>query len=141
MLRVMFLCTGNSCRSQMAEGFARELGRGLLQPYSAGLMAAGVHPRAMAVMKEAGIDISGQKSKEIDAGLLRTMDIVITLCGNAEESCPYTPPEIRRLHWPIKDPVGTVGTEEEIMAQFRRARDEIRQKITDFIHQMTKRGA
>lgn len=133
MLRVMFLCTGNSCRSQMAEGFARELGRGLLQPYSAGLMAAGVHPRAMAVMKEAGIDISGQKSKEIDAGLLETMDIVITLCGNAEESCPYTPPEIRRLHWPIKDPVGTVGTEEEIMREFRRARDEIREKVRELL--------
>jgi arsenate reductase len=129
----MFLCTGNSCRSQMAEGFARELGRGLLQPYSAGLMAAGVHPRAMAVMKEAGIDISGQKSKEIDAGLLETMDIVITLCGNAEESCPYTPPEIRRLHWPIKDPVGTVGTEEEIMREFRRARDEIREKVRELL--------
>lgn len=138
MLKVMFLCTGNSCRSQMAEGFARELGRGLLEPYSAGLMAAGVHPRAIAVMKEAGIDISHQKSKEIDTDLLGKMDIVITLCGHAEESCPYTPPAIKRLHWPIEDPVGTVGTEEEIMRRFRRARDEIREKITEFITSLGK---
>jgi arsenate reductase (thioredoxin) len=140
MLKVMFLCTGNSCRSQMAEGFARESGKGLMEPYSAGLIAAGVNARAVAVMKEAGIDISGQKSEEINGDLLRTMDIVITLCGNAEESCPYTPPEIKRIHWPIKDPVGTIGTEEEIMKEFRRARDEIKKKIEDLIDTLkTKR--
>ena len=129
MLKVMFLCTGNSCRSQMAEGLAREFGKGLIEPYSAGLMAAGLHPRAISVMKEMGIDISGQKSKGIDESLLRKMDIVITLCGNAEESCPWTPPEIRRIHWPIADPVGTIGSEEKIMNEFRRARDEIKEKI------------
>ena len=129
MLKVMFLCTGNSCRSQMAEGFARELGRGIIEPHSAGLMAAGIHPRAIAVMKESGIDISGQTSKEIDETLLGKMDMVITLCGNAEDACPLTPPEVKRLHWPIKDPVGAVGTEEEIMRQFRRARDEIKGEI------------
>ena len=133
MIRTMFLCTGNSCRSQMAEGFAREFGKGLIEPYSAGLIAAGVNSRAITVMKEIGIDISGQKSEEINEDLLRTMDIVITLCSNAEEACPYTPPGIRRIHWPIKDPVGTVGTEEEIMKEFRRARDEIRKKVEDFI--------
>ena len=85
MIKAMFLCTGNSCRSQMAEGFARELGKDLIEPYSAGLIAAGVNLRATRVMKEAGIDISGQKSEEIDENLLRTMDMVITLCGNAEE--------------------------------------------------------
>ena len=128
MLKVMFLCTGNSCRSQMAEGLAREFGKGLIEPYSAGLMAAGLHPRAISVMKEIGIDISKQKSKGIDESLLRKMDIVITLCGNAEESCPWTPPEIRRIHWPIADPVGTIGSEEKIMNEFRRARDEIKAK-------------
>ena len=132
-LKVMFLCTGNSCRSQMAEGFARELGKGLVEPHSAGLMAAGVNPRAIAVMAEAGIDISGQRSREIDASLLRTMDVVITLCDNAAEACPLTPPTLQRLHWPIKDPVGTIGTEEKIMGEFRRARDEIRLKIQGFI--------
>jgi arsenate reductase len=133
MLKVMFLCTGNSCRSQMAEGFARDLGKGLIETHSAGLMAAGVHPRAIAVMREVGIDISSQRSREIDPGLLRTMDVVITLCGNAEGACPTTPPEVKRIHWPIKDPVGTIGTEETIMREFRRARDEIRVKIQGFI--------
>lgn len=132
-IKVMFLCTGNSCRSQMAEGFARELGKGVLEPYSAGLMAAGVHPRATAVMKEIGIDISGQDSKSIDERLLAGMDWVVTLCDNAAEACPLTPAKIKRLHWPIKDPVGTTGTEEEIMKEFRRARDEIREKIRDFV--------
>ncbi len=138
MLKVMFLCTGNSCRSQMAEGFARELGRGLIDARSAGLIAAGVHPRAVIVMREAGIEISGQRSKTIDEKLLRSMDMVITLCDNAAESCPWTPPEIRRLHWPIKDPVGTRGTEDEIMKDFRRARDEIRGKIEGFLKGMNR---
>jgi len=140
MIKIMFLCTGNSCRSQMAEGFAREFGKGLIAPHSAGLIAAGVNPRAIAVMKEAGIDISRQKSEEINEDLLRTMDIVITLCGNAEESCPYTPPEIKRIHWPIKDPVGTIGTEEEIMKEFRRARDEIRNRVEELIDTLRKEG-
>ncbi|MEW6107696.1 MAG: arsenate reductase ArsC [Nitrospirota bacterium] len=133
VLKVMFLCTGNSCRSQMAEGFARHYGRGLIEAHSAGLMAAGVHQRAVEVMREVGIDISAQKSEEIDTDLLRKMDIVITLCSNAEESCPYTPAGIKRIHWPIKDPVGTIGTEEEIMNEFRRARDEIKENIISFI--------
>jgi arsenate reductase len=140
MLKIMFLCTGNSCRSQMAEGFARELGKGLVEPYSAGLIAAGVHPRAIAVMKEIGIDISGQTSQEIDDLMLGKMDAVITLCGNAEEACPWTPPEIKRLHWPIKDPVGTVGTEGEIMREFRRARDEIKEEVSDFIDVLKAEG-
>ncbi len=133
MLKVMFLCTGNSCRSQMAEGLAREFGKGFIEPFSAGLMAAGLHPRAVSVMKEIGIDISRQQSKNIDVSLLKKMDIVITLCGNAEESCPWTPPEIRRIHWPIADPVGTIGSEEQIMKEFRRARDEIKEKVIKFI--------
>ncbi len=140
MLKVMFLCTGNSCRSQMAEGFAREFGKGLMKPYSAGIMATRVHPRAIAVMKELGIDISVQESKETDPAFLRTMDIIITLCSNAEESCPWTPPHIKRLHWPIKDPVGAVGTEEEIMKEFRRARDEIKDRIEDFIKNLEAEG-
>ena len=138
MLKIMFLCTGNSCRSQMAEGFAKHLGKDLLEVHSAGLMAAGVHPRAIAVMQEAGIDISRQRSKEIDQDLLNTMDIVITLCDNAAEACPWTPPDIKRLHWPVNDPVGTIGTEERIMKQFRRARDEIREKIEQFVAEIKK---
>ena len=140
MIKIMFLCTGNSCRSQMAEGFARDFGKGLIEPYSAGIVAAGVNPRAAAVMKEAGIDISKQKSEEINGDLLRTMDIVVTLCGNAEESCPYTPPVIKRIHWPIKDPVGTIGTEEEIMKEFRRTRDEIKKKMRELINSLKTKG-
>ncbi|HXX58405.1 MAG TPA: arsenate reductase (thioredoxin) [Thermodesulfovibrionales bacterium] len=133
MLEVLFLCTGNSCRSQMAEGFAKKLGKDLFHVHSAGLIAAGVHPRAVTVMREIGIDISSHRSKEIDEEQLRNVDIVITLCSDAEDACPWTPPEIKRLHWPIKDPVGFVGTEEQIMRDFRRARDEIRDKIERFI--------
>lgn len=132
----MFLCTGNSCRSQIAEGFAKELGRGLIEPHSAGVISSFVHPRAIAVMKEAGIDISGQRSKEMDFDLLRTMDIVITLCGHAEKSCPATPTHIRRLHWPVEDPVSTIGNEDDIMRAFRRARDEIRGHIINFIESL-----
>lgn len=133
MKKIMFLCTANSCRSQMAEGFAKEYSRGSIEVYSAGLMAAGVHRKAIAVMKELGIDISDQHSKEIDEKLLRQMDIVITLCGHAEEYCPRTPPEIKRIHWPIKDPVGAIGTEEHIMTDFRRARDEIKENVRGLI--------
>ncbi|MGQ9571263.1 MAG: arsenate reductase (thioredoxin) [Thermodesulfovibrionales bacterium] len=137
MKKIMFLCTANSCRSQMAEGFAKEFGKGLIEVHSAGLMSAGVHRRAIAVMKEIGIDISKQKSKEIDEELLRKMDIVVTLCGNAEETCPWTPPNIKRIHWPIKDPVGTTGTEEEIMKEFRRARDEIKERVKKLIEDIS----
>ena len=121
-LKILFLCTGNSCRSQMAEGLARILGRDVLVPFSAGLLAAGVHPRAVAVMREIGIDISKHKSKEIDEALLMTMDTVITLCSSAEEACPVTPPGIRRLHWPVRDPVATIGSTEEVMKDLLTAR-------------------
>jgi arsenate reductase len=117
----------------MAEGLAREYGKGLIEVYSAGLMAAGVHRRAIAIMKEIGIDISRQKSKMIEENFLKKMDIVVTLCVHAEEYCPVTPPGIKRVHWPIKDPVGTIGTEEQIMREFRRARDEIKEKVQDLI--------
>lgn len=139
MLKVMFLCTGNSCRSQMAEGFARVLGKGILEPYSAGLKPSQVNPRAMQAMREVGIDISSQTSKSIDDELLLRIDIIITLCGHAEAMCPMTPPSIKRMHWPIDDPVAAVGTEEEIMREFRKARDEINKRIQDFILQETAR--
>lgn len=139
-IKVMFLCTGNSCRSQMAEGFARELGKEVIESYSAGLSPTGVNPRAVKVMKEIGIDISHHKSKAIDEELLKQMDIIITLCGNAEASCPVTPSEIKRIHIPINDPVGTIGTEVEIMDAFKRARDEIKEKIEGFIKSLRSSG-
>lgn len=133
LLKVMFLCTANSCRSQMAEGIARDLGKGVIEPYSAGLFAHYIQPKAIQVMREIGIDISDQKSEAIDNKFLKSMDIIITLCGHAEASCPVTPSRIKRIHWPIKDPVGVSGTEEEILNEFRRARDEIKTKIKGFI--------
>lgn len=133
MLKVMFLCTGNSCRSQMAEGFARHYGKGLIEVHSAGLMPAGVNPYAVRVMAELDIDISRQRSKRIDPDLMGKMDVVVTLCGHAEQLCPATPENIRRLHWPIKDPVGMVGTDMRIMKEFRRARDEIREKVLELL--------
>ncbi len=117
----------------MAEGLARELGKGLIEPYSAGIMTAAVQPRAIAVMKEIGIDISGQRSKLINPDLLEKMDMLISLCDYADNLCPQMPQGVKKLHWPIKDPVGTLGTEETIMKEFRRARDEIRQRITQLI--------
>jgi len=133
MLKVMFLCTGNSCRSQMAEGFAREFGSGFIEPYSAGLMPKGLNEKAIKVMKEIGIDISHQQSKSIDNELLREMDIIVTLCDNAAESCPWTPPDIKRMHWSLSDPDAAKGTEEEILNEFRRVRDEIEEKIIKFL--------
>ena len=134
MLKIMFLCTGNSCRSQMAEGFGRELGRDLIEVHSAGVAPAGwVNPHAVIVMKEIGIDISNQASKPIHEALLKTMDVIITLCGDADKLCPKTPPEIKRLHWPIDDPVRVMGTEQEIMDAFRTARDKIKKQITKLI--------
>lgn len=133
MIKIMFLCTGNSCRSQMAEGFARELGKGLVEARSAGLTPVGVNPRAVAVMKEIGVGISDQESKAIDENLLKEMDIIVTLCGHAESSCPTTPSGVKRIHMPVDDPVGATGTEDEIMKEFRRARDEIKKRITGLI--------
>lgn len=124
----------------MAEGFARAYSRGSIEVHSAGLMAAGVHPRAVAVMRELGIDISRQQSKEIDDTLLRQMNYVITLCSQAEEMCPATPPHIRRLQWPIRDPVGTRGSEEYIMSDFRRARDEIEEKVRTLVKSLLLSG-
>lgn len=117
----------------MAEGFARVLGKGLVNPHSAGLTPTDVNIRAIAVMQEIGIDISDQESKEIDPDFLLSMDVIITLCGNAEASCPMTPPHIKRIHWPIDDPAGATGSEEEIMREFRKTRDMIRSNISDFV--------
>jgi len=132
-LKVMFLCTGNSCRSQIAEGLARVLGKDRLEVFSAGLIPAGINPYAVKVMKERGIDITGQRSEAIDETLLSKMDIIITLCGHAEASCPATPSHIRRIHWPVDDPVGTIGTEDEIRSAFRKTRDEIENRIKSFL--------
>ncbi len=136
MKKIMFLCTGNSCRSQMAEGFARELGKGILEPYSAGLKPAGVNERAEMVMKEIGIDISKQTSKAVDEKLLKQMDIVITLCDDAAESCPWTPPEIRRLRWPLPDPTVFYLSDTDKLQLFRTVRDQIKELVENLIKEV-----
>lgn len=117
----------------MAEGFARALGSQEWEVYSAGFEPKGVHPMAIEVMREAGVDISHQTSKLLDSTLLAKMDYVITLCGEADEACPVTPPSVTRLHWPLEDPARATGTPEEVRAKFRQVRDEIRRRVESFL--------
>ena len=125
--RVLILCTGNSCRSHMAEGILRAAAGELLEVHSAGSHPAGyVHPKAIEVLREIGIDISGHTSKHMNEFLDRDIDTLITVCGNADQTCPVFPGQVHRHHWPFDDPAHAVGTEEEITAEFRRVRDEIR---------------
>ncbi|CAM4312567.1 arsenate reductase (thioredoxin) [Paenibacillus tarimensis] len=131
---VYFLCTGNSCRSQMADGFLNELGGDQYEVKSAGLEAHGLNPRAVQVMKEAGVDISGNSSDVIDPELLNRADYVITLCGHADEHCPViSNTNVVKWHWGFEDPAKATGTEEEIMTQFRQVRDSIKQRIAAFV--------
>ncbi|MFQ3670674.1 MAG: arsenate reductase ArsC [Verrucomicrobiia bacterium] len=123
---VLILCTGNSCRSHMAEGILRQAAGDLIEVASAGSKPAGyVHPRAIAALAEIGIDISGHHSKHMDEFLSRPVHTVITVCGNADQACPAYPGQVHRYHWGFDDPAHATGTDEEIMAEFRRVRDEI----------------
>jgi arsenate reductase len=127
---ILFLCTGNSCRSQMAEGWARHLKDGLIEPYSAGIANHGLNPLAVRVMAEAGVDISGYRSKTVADLPLEEFDYVITLCGHANETCPYFPGPV--IHRGFADPprlAAGAKSEEEALVHYRRVRDEIR----DFI--------
>lgn len=129
---IYFLCTGNSCRSQMAEGFGKKYLSDRYDVYSAGIEAHGLNPNAVKAMKEKGIDISNQTSDRIDPELLNTADYVVTLCGDANDKCPLTPPHVRRDHWGFDDPAKATGTEEERWAFFQRVRDEIEERIQRF---------
>jgi arsenate reductase len=125
---VLVLCTGNSCRSHMAEGILREASKGAFQVASAGSNPSGyVHPLAIKVMAEIGIDISGHTSKHMNEFLGRKVETVITVCGKADQACPIFPGQINRHHWPFDDPAHAAGTEEEKLGVFRRVRDEIGQ--------------
>lgn len=124
-----FICTGNSCRSQMAEGFARESLGDRCTVLSGGLEPSRVNPLAIRVMAEVGIDISGHESTPIDPDILQSATIAVTLCGDAEERCPLTPPQVQRLHWPLPDPAKASGSEEEVLSVFRRVRDDIRARV------------
>ncbi len=137
---ILFLCTGNACRSQMAEGWARALGGEDLVVQSAGIEAHGRNPRAIAVMKEAGVDISGQASTRLTPAMLHGVDLVVTVCGHADEHCPALPPGVRRIHWPLEDPARATGSEEEIMAVFRASRDDIRRRVQNLIDDLQQHG-
>lgn len=131
---IYFLCTGNSCRSQMADGFMNAIGGDRYKVKSAGLEAHGLNPRAVKVMKEVGIDISRNTSDVIDPEILNRATYVITLCGHADEHCPIiTNPNVVKWHWGFDDPAKAIGTEDEIMEKFRNVRDAIRSRIEDFI--------
>jgi arsenate reductase len=127
--RILFLCTGNSCRSQMAEGWTRVLKGDQLEAYSAGIQPKGMDPRAVRAMAEAGIDISGQTSKDIDALGNPEFEYVVTLCDNAREACPFFPAKTKRIHQGFDDPpvlAAGAATEEEALIPYRRVRDEIK---------------
>ncbi|OMD56901.1 arsenate reductase (thioredoxin) [Paenibacillus odorifer] len=129
---IYFLCTGNSCRSQMAEGWAKQYLGKEWSVYSAGIEAHGLNPKAVQAMSEVGIDISGQTSDIIDANLLNNADLVITLCGDAADKCPMTPPQVKREHWGFDDPAKAQGSDEEKWAVFQHVRDQIGKRIKQF---------
>ncbi|MDQ6957481.1 MAG: arsenate reductase (thioredoxin) [Mariprofundaceae bacterium] len=133
--RVLFLCTGNSCRSQMAEGWLRQLAGDRFEALSAGIEAHGKNPRAIAIMREAGVDISGQESEIIDPELLKTIDLLVTVCSHADAHCPAVYIPGKREHWPFNDPARTIGSEEEVMNEFRRVRDQIKARIEVFTNE------
>lgn len=125
-MNILILCTGNSCRSQMAEGYLRHFAGDKATVYSAGIETHGLNPGAVATMKEDGIDISSHTSNHVDEYRHIPFDLVLTVCDHAREHCPWFPTQARRIHHSFRDPAKATGSEEEIMATFREVRDEIR---------------
>jgi arsenate reductase len=132
MKGILFLCTRNSCRSQMAEGFAKKMLSKDLKIFSAGIEPKRIHPKAVKVMQEVGIDISQQKSKNISEIPIDKIDLVVTLCGDAAERCPIFPGKVERIHW-IENPAKAQGSEEEIAKVFRKVRDIIKSFIISYL--------
>jgi arsenate reductase len=131
--KILVLCTGNSCRSQIAEGYLRHFGNGRAEIYSAGIETHGVNPRAIETMKEDGIDISNHTSNNIDEYRDIDFDFVITVCDNAKERCPFFPTTAKKFHQNFADPAKATGTEEEIKEQFRQVRQQIKTYCKKFI--------
>ena len=130
---VLILCTGNSCRSHLAEGILRAVAGDILDVQSAGSKPAGyVHPSAIAAMKEIGIDISAHRSKSMTEFMDKKVETVITVCGNADAACPIFPGQVNRHHWPFEDPAHATGTDAEKLEVFRRVRDAIRRTFTAY---------
>lgn len=133
--RVLILCTGNSCRSHMAEGILRNAAGDLFEVHSAGSQPAGyVHPKAITALEEIGIDISSHESKHMDQFLDRDIHTVITVCGNADQACPLYPGQLNRYHWGFDDPAKVEGSESEIVDAFRRIRDQIKLVFEAYAH-------
>ncbi len=139
-VHILYLCTGNSCRSQMAEGWTRHLGGDIFNATSAGIEAHGKNPRAIAVMEEAGVNISGQESTIVSQDMLQHADVVVTVCGHADEQCPVLPPHVKKVHWPLTDPAQATGSEEEIMDEFRATREEVKQRVKRLLVLLTQKG-
>ncbi|RDC65293.1 arsenate reductase ArsC [Adhaeribacter pallidiroseus] len=133
MKSILVLCTGNSCRSQIAEGYLRHFAPGEATIYSAGIQTHGVNPRAIATMAEDGLDISQQTSNHIDEYREISFDYVITVCDHAQENCPYFPANATRLHQNFPDPAQATGTEEEVNAAFRKVREQIKAYCEQFV--------
>lgn len=131
--KILVLCTGNSCRSQIAHGYLNNFAKNELEVYSAGIETHGVNPKAIAVMREDGIDISGHTSNNISEYADIEFDFVITVCDHAKERCPYFPAKVKTFHFNFPDPAKATGSPEEIMNEFRRVRAMIREYISDFI--------
>jgi arsenate reductase len=137
----LFVCTGNSCRSQLAEGWARHLKSDVIDAYSAGICPAGVSSRAIRAMSEAGVDISSQTSKHIDEVSMLDFDYVVTLCDNVRELCPVWPATVKRtIHKSFEDPSLVIGTQEEVMAAFRKTRDRIRAFVETMPESLQRSG-
>lgn len=138
MKNILVLCTGNSCRSQMAEGWLRHFAGEKAGVWSAGIETHGVNPKAVFYMKEAGIDISGHTSNNVNEYMNINFDFIITVCDHAKENCPYIPSKAERFHHNFSDPSKVKGTDEEIAAAFRKTRDEIRDYCSKFIEEKVK---
>ena len=137
MKKILVLCTGNSARSQMGEGLFRAEGGGGFEVFSAGTKPSSVRPEAIAVMKEIGIDISGQRSKSVDEFSGQSIDYVVTVCDNARDNCPVFPTGSERIHWSFGDPAAVQGSEQERLAAFRRTRDQIHERVRAFFQDRT----
>ena len=135
MKKILVLCTGNSCRSQIAEGYLQKFAGNKASVYSAGVETHGVNPRAVNIMKEDGIDISSHTSNHMDEYKDITFDIVITVCDNAKERCPYFPASAEKFHYNFPDPAKATGTEEEITGEFRRVREMIKNYSENFVRE------
>lgn len=141
--RVLFLCTGNSARSQMAEAFLRQLGGEDFQAFSAGLEPKGLNPLTVRVMNEVGLDMSGHRSKGINEYLGKEhFHYLVTVCHDAEQNCPRIWPGVHaRLHWSFEDPAAFEGTEEEKLEKFRQVRDQIRERIIAWVNELSNKGS